>query len=102
MVGMVIGSWATNEVMSSQSGDVDLLTIQWSMITEALNDSHHEKGVHAYGGILGALRQSVHHSISAHLMSRARKPHDFPALPSGTSAEEAYPLLFAICDPCYL
>jgi hypothetical protein len=51
IIDHVSASWAIDEVMSSQSGDVDLLTIQWSMITEALNDSHHEKGAHAYGGI---------------------------------------------------
>ncbi|MCP4044939.1 MAG: pectate lyase [Gammaproteobacteria bacterium] len=73
MIDHVSASWAIDEVMSSQSGDVDLLTIQWSMITEALNDSHHEKGAHAYGGILGALRQTVHHNIYAHLKSRAPK-----------------------------
>jgi len=73
IIDHVSASWAIDEVMSSQSGDVDLLTIQWSMITEALNDSHHEKGAHAYGGILGALRQSVHHNIYAHLKSRAPK-----------------------------
>ena len=73
MIDHVSASWAIDEVMSSQSGDVDLLTIQWSMITEALNESHHEKGDHAYGGILGALRQSVHHNLYAHLKSRAPK-----------------------------
>ena len=73
IIDHVSASWAIDEVMSSQSGDVDLLTIQWSMITEALNDSHHEKGAHAYGGILGALRQSVHHNLYAHLKSRAPK-----------------------------
>ena len=73
IIDHVSASWAIDEVMSSQSGDVDLLTIQWSMITEALNESHHEKGDHAYGGILGALRQSVHHNLYAHLKSRAPK-----------------------------
>ncbi len=73
MIDHVSASWSVDEVISSQSGRVDLLTIQWSMITEALNNSHHEKGAHAYGGILGALRQSVHHNLYAHLKSRAPK-----------------------------
>ncbi|MBT8051072.1 MAG: pectate lyase [Gammaproteobacteria bacterium] len=73
IIDHVSASWAIDEVMSSQSGKVDLLTIQWSMVTEALNDSHHEKGPHGYGGILGALRQSVHHNLYAHLKSRAPK-----------------------------
>ncbi len=73
IIDHVSASWAIDEIMSSQSGEVDLLTIQWSMITEALNESHHEKGAHGYGGILGALRQSVHHNLYAHLKSRAPK-----------------------------
>jgi len=73
IIDHVSASWAIDEVMSSQSVNIDLLTIQWSMITEALNNSHHEKGDHAYGGILGALRQSVHHNLYAHLKSRAPK-----------------------------
>jgi hypothetical protein len=59
--------------MSSQSASVDLLTIQWSLIAEALDQSHHEKGAHGFGGILGALRQSVHHNIYANLKSRTPK-----------------------------
>jgi pectate lyase len=39
-------SWSIDEVMSSQSASVDLLTIQWSLIAEALDQSHHEKGAH--------------------------------------------------------
>ena len=73
IIDHVSASWAIDEIMSSQSVDVDLLTIQWSMVTEALNESHHEKGDHAYGGILGAQRQSVHHNLYAHLKSRAPK-----------------------------
>jgi hypothetical protein len=66
-------SWSIDEVMSSQSASVDLLTIQWSLVAEALDSSHHEKGAHGYGGILGAPRQSVHHNIYANLKSRAPK-----------------------------
>ena len=66
-------SWSIDEVMSSQSSRVDLLTIQWSLIAEALDKSHHEKGAHGFGGILGAPRQSVHHNIYANLKSRAPK-----------------------------
>jgi pectate lyase len=66
-------SWSIDEVMSSQSSEVDLLTIQWSLIAEALDTSHHEKGSHGFGGILGAPRQSVHHNIYANLKSRAPK-----------------------------
>jgi len=66
-------SWSIDEVMSSQSSAVDLLTIQWSLVAEALDKSHHEKGAHGFGGILGAPRQSVYHNIYANLKSRAPK-----------------------------
>jgi pectate lyase len=66
-------SWSIDEVMSSQSPRVDLLTIQWSLVAEGLDKSHHEKGAHGFGGILGALRQSVHHNVYANLKSRAPK-----------------------------
>jgi len=73
MIDHLSASWSVDEVMSSQSSEVDLLTIQWSLVAEALDRSHHEKGAHAYGGILGAPRQSVHHNIYANLKSRAPK-----------------------------
>ena len=73
IIDHVSASWSIDEVMSSQSSRVDLLTIQWSLIAEALDKSHHEKGAHGFGGILGAPRQSVHHSLYANLKSRAPK-----------------------------
>ena len=73
MIDHLSASWSIDEVMSSQSARVDLLTIQWSLIAEGLDKSHHEKGAHGFGGILGALRQSVHHNIYANLKSRTPK-----------------------------
>ncbi|NNE06760.1 MAG: hypothetical protein HKN15_13650 [Xanthomonadales bacterium] len=66
-------SWSVDEIMSSNSKTVDLLTIQWSLISEALENSHHAKGAHGYGGIMGGVRQSVHHNLYAHLSSRTPK-----------------------------
>jgi pectate lyase len=73
IIDHVSASWSIDEVMSSQSSRVHLLTIQWSLIAEALNTSHHEKGAHGFGGILGAPTQTVHHNIYANLKSRAPK-----------------------------
>ncbi|MBT8108963.1 MAG: hypothetical protein KJP17_12040 [Gammaproteobacteria bacterium] len=73
MIDHMSASWSIDEVMSAQSARVDLLTIQWSLIAEGLDTSHHEKGSHGFGGILGALRQSVHHNLYANLKSRAPK-----------------------------
>jgi hypothetical protein len=66
-------SWSVDETLSAQSGTVDLLTVQWCMVTESLTHSIHEKGRHGYGGIIGALRQSYHHNLFAHHTSRNPK-----------------------------
>ncbi len=69
----VTASWSVDETLSCQSEDVDSLTVQWSMITESLRYSIHDKGPHGYGGIIGALRQSFHHNLYAHHSSRSPK-----------------------------
>ncbi len=73
IVDHVTASWSIDETFSFQSNTVDSLTVQWCMITESLRDSHHEKGMHGYGGIMGALRQTVHHNLYAHHSSRSPK-----------------------------
>ena len=73
IVDHVSASWSTDEVMSAQSSELDLVTIQWCLVAEGLNQSHHPKGAHGYGGILGALRLSAHHNLFANLKSRAPK-----------------------------
>ncbi|WP_159517974.1 T9SS type A sorting domain-containing protein [Sunxiuqinia indica] len=69
----VTASWSIDETFSCQSNDVDSLTVQWCMITESLRYSHHEKGAHGYGGIIGATRQTFHHNLYAHHSSRSPK-----------------------------
>jgi uncharacterized protein YfaP (DUF2135 family) len=69
----VTASWSVDEVFSFQGGDIDKLTVQWSLISESLTDSIHKKGRHGYGGIIGGLRQSVHHNLYAHHSSRTPK-----------------------------
>lgn len=66
-------SWSVDEALSAQSESVDLLTVQWCLVSESLTDSIHEKGPHGYGGIIGALRQSYHHNLFAHHTSRNPK-----------------------------
>jgi len=66
-------SWSVDETFSFQSSEIDSVTVQWCMITESLRYSHHEKGAHGYGGIIGGLRQSVHHNLYAHHSSRSPK-----------------------------
>lgn len=69
----VSASWSIDETLSGQSPRIDSLTVQWCMITESLTNSHHEKGAHGYGGIIGATRQTYHHNLYAHHSSRSPK-----------------------------
>ena len=69
----ISASWSVDETFSNQSESVDSITVQWCMITESLRYSHHEKGAHGYGGIIGSLRQSFHNNLYAHHSSRSPK-----------------------------
>ena len=69
----VTASWSIDETFSFQSKNIDSLTVQWCMITESLRESYHRKGPHGYGGIIGGLRQTVHHNLYAHHSSRSPK-----------------------------
>jgi pectate lyase len=66
-------SWGIDECLSAQSDVVDLLTVQWCMVTEGLDRSIHEKGAHGKGTIIGSLRQSFHHNLWVHQMDRSPK-----------------------------
>ena len=77
----VSASWSNDETLSATQryepgGDIGHLTdvtVQWSIISESLNDAGHEKGEHGYGSLIqgsyGA-RYSFHHNLWAHHQAR--------------------------------
>jgi len=68
-------SWSNDETLSV-TRDPDRITVQWCMITESLNRSHHRKGAHGYGSLISGEQGGVtyHHNVYAHHNSRNPRP----------------------------
>ena len=76
IIDHVSASWAVDETLSvtSQARNV---TVQWSLITESLNQSVHSKGAHGYGSLIqpnGDTTITYHHNLYAHHRSRNPRP----------------------------
>ncbi len=78
----VSASWATDETISV-THESSHVTVQWSLITEALHNSNHSKGNHGYGSIFEAGQTTLHHNLYAH--NRSRNPRLAPADAPGVS-----------------
>ena len=66
----VSASWSVDETLSVT--DSDRVTVQWSLITESMKNSCHEKGAHGYGSLIryGSGVVTYHHNLYAHHDSR--------------------------------
>lgn len=69
IVDHISASWSVDETI-----DVNLstnVTIQWSLISEGLQDSYHSKGPHSAGVISVGGAVSLHHNLLAHQGARS-------------------------------
>ncbi|MDA0322284.1 MAG: hypothetical protein O2923_06150 [Verrucomicrobia bacterium] len=69
-------SWSVDETLSV-TPNADRVTVQWCLITEALRQSVHHSGNHAYGSLVqgnAGAQISFHHNLFAHQSSRCPRP----------------------------
>ncbi|MFM2083179.1 MAG: hypothetical protein RL380_1870, partial [Verrucomicrobiota bacterium] len=72
----VSASWSIDETLScTESKNI---TVQWSMITDSLNNSFHDKGAHGYGSLLryGDGKITYHHNLYADHKDRSPRLGD--------------------------
>ncbi|PRX29832.1 pectate lyase [Orenia metallireducens] len=74
----VSASWSIDETLSVSESDN--VTIQYSIISQSLNNSYHHKGEHGYGSLVrgeqGA-EYTFHHNLWAHHNNRTPRPGNY-------------------------
>jgi hypothetical protein len=78
----ISASWSVDEVFSCSTSQPTLsnVTVQWSIISEALWHSIHDKGTHSYGALIRGCydaKFSYHHNLFAHNYSRNPRPGNY-------------------------
>ncbi|MFA5293243.1 MAG: LamG-like jellyroll fold domain-containing protein [Phycisphaerae bacterium] len=78
----ISASWSVDEVFSCSTSQPTLsnVTVQWSIISEALWHSIHDKGTHSYGALIRGCydaKYSYHHNLFAHNYSRNPRPGNY-------------------------
>lgn len=71
-------SWGVDETLSISYADS--VTVQWSIVSEALNEAGHVKGAHGYGSLFRGQegeQVSVHHNLYAHNGGRNPRPGNY-------------------------
>ncbi len=65
-------SWGIDEVLSVTRSH--RITVQWSVISEGLYESCHDKGTRSYGSLINGGDITFHHNLFAHNFSRNPRP----------------------------
>lgn len=78
----ISASWSVDEVFSCSTSQPSLtnVTVQWSIISEALWHSIHDKGTHSYGALIRGCydaKYTYHHNLFAHNYSRNPRPGNY-------------------------
>jgi len=88
IVDHVSASWSVDENLSCSTADPVLgdVTVQWSLITEALNNSTHSKGAHGMGALIRGCydgKYTYHHNLWVHNRDRNPRPGNYDSTVEG-------------------